>query len=277
MITADFHTHCLFSTDSDAEPEAMAAAAAGKQLSYLCFTDHMDLDYPESTKTAPLFVFSPDEYFRRLLPLRNERTASPLQIRIGIELGLLPHRPDIAIQQKELLSGYPFDFVLASVHLLDGKDPYYKEFWHDVTKETALARYFDTMLSSVTEYTDFDSLAHLDYIIRYIPSLAGTKDYRYADHKEVLDEILRFLIAEGKALEINTKGLFAGLDCFHPSLEVLKHYRELGGRLLTIGSDAHEPAAIATGYKKTRELLLSCGFTSYCVFTERNAKEVLLK
>lgn len=276
MITADFHTHCLFSTDSDAKPEAMAAAAADKQLSYLCFTDHMDLDYPESTETAPLFVFSPDEYFKRLQPLRNGRTASSLQIRIGIELGLLPHRPDIAMQQKKLISCYPFDFVLASIHLVDGKDPYYETFWQGITKETALARYFDTMLASVTEYTDFDSLAHLDYIIRYIPAFAGTRDYRYADYKEVLDEILRFLIAEGKALEINTKGLSAGLGCFHPALEVLKHYRELGGRLLTIGSDAHNPAAIAAGYEKTRELLLSCGFTSYCVFTERKAEEVSL-
>lgn len=276
MITADFHTHCLFSTDSDAEPEAMAAAAADKQLSYLCFTDHMDLDYPESTKAAPLFVFSPEEYFKRLQPLRNGGTASSLQIRIGIELGLLPHRPDITMQQKKLLSAYPFDFVLASVHLLDGKDPYYEEFWHGITKETALARYFDTMLASVTEYTDFDSLAHLDYIIRYIPAFSGTKEYHYTDYKEVLDEILRFLIAEGKALEINTKGLSAGLKCFHPALEILKHYRELGGRLLTIGSDAHEPTAIAAGYEKTRELLLSCGFTSYCVFTERKVKEVLL-
>lgn len=276
MITADFHTHCLFSTDSDAKPEAMAAAAADKQLSYLCFTDHMDLDYPESTEAAPLFVFSPDEYFRRLQPLRAGELSSSLQIRIGIELGLLPHRPDIAMQQKKLLSGYPFDFVLASIHLLDGKDPYYEEFWHGITKETALARYFDTMLSSITEYTDFDSLAHLDYIIRYIPAFAGTKHYHYKDYKDVLDEILHFLITEGKALEINTKGLSAGLGCFHPSLEILKHYRELGGRLLTIGSDAHEPTAIAAGYKKTRELLLSCGFTSYCVFTERKMEEVLL-
>lgn len=276
MILADFHTHCLFSTDSTAEPEAMITAARNKGLSYLCFTDHMDFDFPESSQEQPLFVFSPEEYFKRLQPLQNEKSTSSLQVRIGIECGLLPHRPDLVMQQRKLLSDYPFDFALASIHILDGKDPYYEDYWKSVTKETALARYFDTMLSSITEYTDFDSLAHLDYIIRYIPAFAGTKDYCYSNYKDVLDEILRFLIAEGKALEINTKGLAAGLGCFHPSLEVLKHYRELGGELLTIGSDAHKPAAVAAEYEKTRELLLSHGFTSYCVFTRRRAEMLAL-
>lgn len=276
MILADFHTHCLFSTDSDAEPEAMAAAAQSRGLSYLCFTDHMDFNYPGSSKEQTLFVFSPEAYFKRLQPLQEEQSVSPLKVRIGIELGLLPHRPDLVTQQRKLLSDHPFDFVLASIHLLDGKDPYYEDYWKGITKETALARYFDTMLSSITEATDFDSLAHLDYIIRYIPAFAGTKNYRYSDYKDVLDEILRFLIAEGKALEINTKGLAAGLGCFHPSLEVLAHYHELGGELLTIGSDAHEPAAIAAGYEKTRELLLSLGFTSYCVFTKRKGEMFVL-
>ncbi|MGN0506537.1 MAG: histidinol-phosphatase HisJ family protein [Lachnospiraceae bacterium] len=266
MILADFHTHCLFSTDSKASPEEMAAEAARKGLSFLCFTDHMDLDYPGSTKEAPLFVFSPEDSFKRLGPLR---TSAPLQVRIGIELGLRPNRPDINAQLKQILSDYPFDFVLGSVHLSEDKDPYEEEYWRGITKETALARYFDTMLAAITGFSDFDSLGHLDYIIRYIPAFAGTKDYRYADYREVIDEILRFLVKNEKALEINTKGLAAGLDSFHPMPEVLSRYRELGGTLLTIGSDAHCPAAIASEYEKTRELLLSRGFTSYCVFTDR--------
>lgn len=283
MILADCHTHCFFSSDSDALPEDMAALAQSKGLSYLCFTDHMDLDYPETAAGQPLFTFSPEEYFKRLMPLRQQTlrpmplgqqtlsfdAASALRIRIGIELGLSAHRPDTVAQQRKLLSAYPFDFVLASIHTVDGEDPYYGTYWQGVTKETALARYFDAMLTSITEFPDFDCLSHLDYIIRYIPAFAGTKDYRYSDYKEVLDEILRFLITEGKALEINTKGLSAGLRCFHPMPDVLARYRELGGTLLTIGSDAHEPSAIAAGYETTRELLLSRGFTSYCVFTER--------
>lgn len=270
MILADYHTHTMFSSDSDASPEAMIEQAKNIGLSYLCFTDHYDLDYPGSTAGHPLFVFSMEEYLRRLLPLREKslKHGLPLQVRIGIELGLRPNRPDIHASLSELLLHAPLDFVLGSIHLVDDKDPYYAEFWHAETKKNALSRYFDTVLSCLCSFSNFDALGHLDYVIRYLPDTLGSKDYFYRDYCEVLDEILRQLIQKEIALEINTKGLSC-IDSLHPSFEVLDRYKELGGRLLTIGSDAHHPSVIASDYKKTRELLLSHGFTTYCVFTDR--------
>lgn len=268
MIKADQHTHCIFSTDSDAAPEAMIQGATEQGLTHLTLTDHMDLDYPGSTKETPLFEFNPQNYFAVLTPLK-ETYHNTLTLGIGVELGLRPDRADLNAQMHRLLSDYPFDFVLGSVHLIGNEDPYYEEYWNSRSPKDVLHRYFNDMLRSFTEYDNFDSLGHLDYLIRYIPACCGTKDYAYNEYKEILDEILKLLIQKNKALEINTAGLIKGLPCFHPKLEVLKRYLELGGDLLTIGSDGHSPDKIATEFAKTEELLRSCNIKGYYVYKNR--------
>ena len=273
MIKADFHTHCNFSTDSDAAPEAMVRGAIEKGLTHLCLTDHMDLDYPGTSKTSPLFDFDPTDYFAVLSPLK-ETCSEKLNLGIGVELGLRPGRPDLNRQMQQMLEDYAFDFVLGSVHLPDNDDPYYESYWLNRSAKDVLSKYFNDMLSSLKEYDNFDSLGHLDYLIRYIPAGCGEKDYVFNEYKEVLDEIFKFLITKDKALEINTAGLIKGLPCFHPKLETLKRYLELGGKKITIGSDGHSPDKIATEFKKTEELLLSCGIKGYYVYKNRIAEFV---
>ena len=265
MIKADQHTHCNFSTDSDATPESMIKGAIEKGLSHLCLTDHMDLDYPGTTKEEPLFEFSVPDYFETLAPLK-EAYRDKLSLGIGIELGLRPARNDLNAQMHRLLANHAFDFVLGSVHLLDNDDPYYESYWTGRSAREILSKYFNDMFTSLKEYDNFDSLGHLDYLIRYIPPFCGNKDYAYKEYAEVIDEIFRLLIDKKKALEINTAGLIKGLPCFHPKLDVLKRYLELGGELLTIGSDGHSPDKIATEFAQTEELLRSCGVKGYFVY-----------
>lgn len=273
MIKADFHTHCNFSTDSDSTPESMVQGAIEKGLSHLCLTDHMDLDYPGTTKENPLFEFNPADYYAALSPLK-EKCREKLALGIGVELGLRPGRPDLNTKMQQMLTQYNFDFVLGSVHLLDNDDPYYESYWLDRSAKDVLSKYFNDMLSSLKEFHNFDSLGHFDYLIRYIPASCGDKDYVFKEYKEVLDEIFKFLIEHNKALEINTAGLIKGLSCFHPKLETLKRYLELGGERITIGSDGHSPDKIATEFKKTEELLLSCGVKGYYVYKGRQEKFV---
>ena len=268
MIKADQHTHCNFSSDSDASPESMVVGAIEKGITHLCLTDHMDLDYPGTTKEEPLFEFNVADYFTALTPLK-EAYRDKLYLGIGIELGLRPGREDLNQQMHRLLSAYPFDFVLGSVHLLDNDDPYYESYWQNRTAKDILSKYFSDMLTSLKEYDNFDSLGHLDYLIRYIPPYCGEKDYVFREHQEVMDEIFKLLISKDKALEINTAGLIKGLPCFHPKLETLKRYLELGGTLITIGSDGHSPDKIATKFKETEELLRSCGISGYYVYKKR--------
>lgn len=273
MIKADQHTHCIFSTDSEATPESMVAGAIEKGLTHLTLTDHMDLDYPGSTREKSLFEFNPSDYFKTLAPLR-EACQDKLYLGIGIELGLRPGREDLNKQMHRFLRDYPFEFVLGSVHLLDNDDPYYESYWQGRSAKDILTKYFDDMLIAIKEYNNFDSLGHLDYLIRYIPPYCGNKDYVYKEYAEVIDEIFKFLISTNKALEINTAGLIKGLPCFHPKLDVLKHYLELGGELLTIGSDGHSPDKIATEFAKTEELLRSCGVKGYYVYKNRQPEFV---
>lgn len=268
MIKADQHTHCNFSTDSEAPPESMIHGAIEKGLSHLCITDHMDLDYPGSTDEEPQFVFSTADYFKTLTPLKDAYQ-DKLYLGIGIELGLRPGREDLNQTMHKLLTNPSFDFVLGSIHLLDNDDPYYESYWTDRTAKDILCKYFNDMFTALREYDNFDSLGHLDYLIRYIPPFCGDKDYAYKEYAELIDEILKLLIDKKKALEINTAGLIKGLPCFHPKLEVLKRYLELGGELLTIGSDAHSPDKIATEFVKTEELLRSCGVKGYYVYKNR--------
>lgn len=268
MIKADQHTHCNFSTDSDATPESMIQGAIQKGLSHLCLTDHMDLDYPGTTKEKPLFEFSTTDYFKTLAPLK-ESCQDKLFLGIGIELGLRPGRDDLNQTMQQILVDHAFDFVLGSIHVVEDEDPYYESYWQGRTAKDILVKYFNTMFTCLKEYDNFDSLGHLDYLIRYIPPFCGAKDYAYKEYSEIIDEILKLLIDKKKALEINTAGLIKGLPCFHPKLDVLKRYLELGGELITIGSDGHSPDKIATEFLKTEELLRSCGIKGYYVYKNR--------
>lgn len=275
MILADFHTHSCFSTDSESRVEDMLSIAESKGLSYLCLTDHIDLDYPGSTPKQPLFHFSPTEYFEALSPLKH-KNQTKVSLLLGVEFGLRPHRPDLNAQMNQILKDYPFDFVLGSLHLIQNIDPFYPEFWNNRTAEDTLTLYFDELLTSITEYQNFDSLSHFDYVLRYIPKELGEKKYSYEMYQTVIDNILKLIIFREQALEINTKGFLTDLNSFHPNLSVLDRYLELGGTLFTIGSDAHATKHIALEYKKTRELLLSHGVTKYCIYQNRKPEYLSL-
>ncbi|MBQ9766681.1 MAG: histidinol-phosphatase HisJ family protein [Lachnospiraceae bacterium] len=274
MRLADTHTHTKFSSDSKAEPMEMLAAAKAAGLSTLCFTDHMDLDFPGDNT---LFVFDTNDYFKELLTLKEQAAAdaSGPELLLGIELGLRPNRPDLRAQMDTLLAAHSFDFVIGSTHVVDELDPYYQEYWE--LPGDRLLRYFEDIHTNVAEHTCFDSLGHLDYIIRYLPdSVSLAKDYTVRNYMDLIEETLRTLISRGQALEVNTAGLRKGLSFPHPKAEILTRYKELGGELLTLGSDAHFPSDVGADIKKTAELLANCGFKYYAVYKERKPEMVRL-
>lgn len=265
MRLSDTHTHTRFSTDSKAEPAELLSAASAQGLSYLCFTDHMDLDFPGD---ATQFVFDTDQYFRELLPLKEQTKGKKTSLLIGIEMGLRPGRPDLRAQIDTLLSEKPYDFVLGSTHIVDEMDPYELEYWS--FSGDRLLRYFETVYENTKEHTNFDSLAHLDYIIRYMPEKEGiVRDYRVADYENLLEETLRLIATRGQALELNTAGLRKGLPFVHPKKELLLRFKELGGEYVTLGSDAHAAKDVGADIKTAAEVLHSCGYSGYTVYKER--------
>lgn len=273
MLLSDTHTHTRFSTDSSADPKESFQAAIQKNLALLCFTDHMDLDFPGD---ASRFVFDPEEYFRELLPLKEASLENKgTKLLLGIELGQRPGRPDLIEQMDALLLSHPYDFVIGSTHIVDEMDPYEPEYWE--YPGDRLLRYFETVYENTKEHTNFDSLGHLDYIIRYLPkNYSPVRDYRVSDYWELLSETLHILVQRGQALEINTAGLRKGLAFLHPKKELLLRYKELGGELVTLGSDAHTCADIGADIKTAAEFLRSCGYSRYFVYKERKPVAISL-
>ena len=262
--------HTWFSTDSEACPCDMADEAVRKGLKTICFTDHFDKDDLEWGEEG---IFDVDAYFVEMQKLQEEY-AGKLNIRIGIELGLRTYLKDY---YEELTKKYPFDFVIGSVHNVPYKkgvegnilytDPAAEKLFTDRTDKEAYRLMMETTLENVRTSECFQTLGHLDYVVRYGKS--REKEYSYTDYADIIDEILKLLIEKEKGLEVNSAGLKYGLPFAHPHPDVLKRYRELGGEIITIGADAHKPEHIAYDFAKAEEILKSCGFKYYTEFFEQ--------
>lgn len=267
MIICDYHNHTDFSADSDTPAEKMIEQAISLGLSYLCITDHMD---PDMDSLGLDWTFSLPGYFERYRKLK-ERYGSSITLLTGIELGLQPH---LSEKLTEILSYGPFDFVIGSAHVCDRQDPYFPEYWQGKTDEEGIFRYFEYILETLAAFEDIDVYGHLDYVVRYAPSKAAT--YSYRKYAEILDEILKTLISKNIGLELNTAGLKYGLGFAHPHPDILRRYRDLGGEMITIGSDAHKPEHLAYAFEKVSDILKSCGFQYYTIFKNRKPEFVKL-
>lgn len=279
IIHSDNHVHTYFSTDSDTPMEDMLKTAIEKGFSSICFTDHMDYNFPSEDDT-PEFLLDVEPYFEELKRL-NEKYGGRIKIRQGIELGL---KKDCLDKCLSLTKEYPFDFVIGSTHLVDNIDPYYDTFWSDTPEKSGILRYYETTLNNVNLGADFDVYGHIDYIIRYTPKMKqlksqGLSDDTYinrltSDSMDIIEQILKTLIYNGKGIEINTAGFKYGLGHPNPHEKILKLYCELGGEIITIGSDAHECKHLAYDFEKVPEILKKCGFRYYSEFTGRKAEMI---
>ncbi|GLB24882.1 phosphoesterase [Lacrimispora xylanolytica] len=255
----DYHFHTIFSGDSETPVREQLNQAISLGMKSLCVTDHHDYDVD-----SPIdFTLDLDRYFETMIRLKEEYK-NKLELRIGIELGLQTHLEEYFLN---LLSTYPFDFVIGSTHFINRKDAVYPEFFQGRTEEEAYLHYFQVTLDNVKNLSTFDVAGHLDYIVRYGPNKADF--YNYDTYQDLFDEILKTIIKKGKGIECNTAGYRKGINQPNPSPEIIKRYRELGGEIITIGSDAHIPEDLGADFHRAKELLRSAGFTYYTEFKER--------
>ncbi len=262
-ILSDFHTHSLFSSDSSAKPEEIINAAAAKGLASICFTEHNDYDYPPENGQV-MFNLDFDGYYNYIDAMRSSALGKPVSIYIGVEQGL-------SVPAADRINAYDpdkkLDFIIGSSHLVDGGDPYYPEFWNNRSAKAAILSYFESIYNNIQVCHNFDVYGHLDYVVRYAPDKDAA--YNWLDYYDLLDSILKQLIQAGKGIEVNTSGLKSGLTYPNPCLGILKRYRELGGEILTIGSDAHEPKYIGYSFDTIPALLSEAGFRYYTTFSKR--------
>ena len=252
----DYHMQSAMSYDTDSDAGAMALQALAMGLKEICFTDH--IDYSRCIPHGEI-SFRADDYRRYYRDLG----VPGLRIRHGVELGLTEHNVREADAE---LRRYPYDFVIGSIHHVDDLDIYLPEYWADKTPEQAERRYFETMLSCVRRHDAFDVLGHITYIAKS-PSNPRRRVISYEDYPEYFDEILKILVAKGKGIEINTSGMDIAGD-FLPGEAFLRRFKELGGRLVTVGSDAHAPERVGRHIPEALSMLREI-FGYVCTFEGR--------
>lgn len=252
----DFHMHTTVSYDGNNSPEEMLQAAVSAGLKEICFTDHIDYDPLDSTRRLQFDTESYNAAYDHL-------QAEGLKIRRGFEFGMLS---DNAEQFRKDVQRRHFDFVIGSVHFVDGLDPYFDAFWKGKTVDQAEQSYLEHILACVQVHDDFDVLGHLTYIAK----AWANPTHRPVDYKkylEITDEIMKVLIRKDKGMEINTSGKDP-CGVYLPSREHLLRFKELGGRIVTVGSDAHSSKRVGQYCMEACELVNDI-FGYVCTFEDR--------
>ena len=260
----DSHTHTL-NSDGRNTVDEMCDTAIKKGIFGISITDHADMNFFFERNTL-------EKINKSIADIEAAKCMFGDQLKIfsGVELGEYLYNPILA---KKVLSSNEFDTILCSVHYLpDGKwsVPYNRvNFATEGTDEENhqyIDQYFDLLLKTVSAF-DFNVLAHIICPARYMTHKYG----RITDIMKCKDKIcliLKEIIKKQAALELNSIGLNTKPYAKQYE-EVLRLYRELGGRLITIGSDAHSAEGIAVNFDLAKQILESCGFTSYCYFEKK--------
>ena len=264
----DSHVHTKISHDGISTIEEYLNIAKEKNVDEITFTEHYDIYDGLKTNLKTLDIdFYEEEYYK----YKNDKK---VKTNFGIEIGL---QPDIYEQIRNMVNKHNFDFIIGSSHITNKKDMSIdKTFFKDLTRKEAYLIYFKEVLENIKIYNEeFDVYGHLDYVVRY----GGYKEkyINYNEFKEILDQILIELINKDKGLEINTSGIRYGLNMPHPNIDILKRYKELGGRIITIGSDAHRIQDLASNFKEAYEILENIGFHNIAIYHNRKPDFIKIK
>lgn len=252
----DCHLHTVVSYDGESTAQEMVNAAVKAGLKEICFTDHLDYDPLASVQTMNFDTKAYNDAYDSLYH-------PELKICRGMEFGMLPDNRDTF---KEDLKRRHFDYVIGSAHFIEGLDIYYKDYWENKTMEQAERIFLEHTLECVRVHDDFDVLGHLTYVSKLAENPTN-RPVEYNAYRELLDEILRILVEKGKGLEVNTSGMDR-CGIFLPTKDYLCRFKELGGEIVTVGSDAHHVARVGQYCRQACELVNEV-FGYVCTFEDR--------
>ena len=277
---ADYHLHSEFSDDSRESMENQIARAIELGLDEMCFTDHVDYgikkdwDDPRgiqwrggdgmsssADEMSPLANVNYPEYFVKLLRMRAT-FGSKISIRSGLEFGI----QSITVQDYEkLFTKYrnELDFVLFSMHQVNNQEFWNQQFQEGKTQQEYNEQYYNEILKTMKLFRNYSVLAHLDLLVRY----DRARIYPFQKVQDIIAEILKQAITDGKGIEVNTSSWHYGLSDTQPSRKILKLYKDLGGKIITVGSDAHSTKYLADHIKDAYAILKDeIGFTEFTTF-----------
>lgn len=282
-MLADYHVHSEFSDDSRETMEKQIKRAIELGFDELCFTDHVDYgikkDWEEGniewrggdgmnysvSDMDPLANVNYPEYFGKILRMK-ETYRGRIEIKSGLEFGV----QSITIPQYENLWsawGSKLDFVLLSMHQVNNLEFWTQDFQKGKSQKEYNEEYYQEILKVIKQYKKYSVLAHLDLIVRYDKN--GI--YSFEEVKDLIAEILKTAIADNKGIEINTSSWHYGLKDTQPSRDILKLYKDLGGKIITIGSDAHSTVYFGDHIEDAGRILKDeIGFEQFCTFEHMN-------
>lgn len=244
----DTHMHTTFSTDSKMRIEEALKRTEELNLG-VTITEHMDLKYPREGH----FFFDVEKYLKEYSKYRSDR------VLLGIELGL---RHDCLEENNGVINNNFFDYVIGSIHTVNGLPVYSKERYDEGrTKKDTYEEYLEYMYKCVKMFDCFDSLGHIDYIARYSPY--EDQEIYYREFSDYIDEVLKVLIEKDKCIEINAARL-NDPRALENMTDIYKRYYELGGRFVTLGSDAHKISEIAENFQYAEKILYVTGLIPVC-------------
>ncbi len=277
-MRADYHVHSEFSDDSREYMEAQIEKAIELGLDEICFTDHVDYGIKKDWEEGdivwrgadlmsddrmvrnPLANVNYPEYFGKLLRMK-ETYRDRITVRRGLEFGI----QSITVPQFEKLYQRwqdELDFVLLSMHQVDNLEFWTQDFQRGRSQQEYNEIYYKEIRKVMGMYDHYNVLAHLDLIIRY--DKQGT--YPFEKVEDLIAEILKLAIRKGKGIELNTSSWHYGLRDTQPSRRILKLYRDLGGRIITVGSDAHSTRYLADHLDDAYQILKDLGYKEICTF-----------
>lgn len=270
----DNHNHSQFSFDGGRTSVGKTVnSAIGKGLAGVCFTDHCDFFVPPMKAQHEEYVPEVFNVEARNAEIDKVNAKCPQDFHVfkGIEIGVQKSERDKIAAHLEK---YSFDEIIASVHYLDDTDPFWGGYYEGKTWRYAYGHYLETLYDEMVWLGDrFDIMGHYDYVTRYAPYPECS--ILYKDFPDILDSMLRYLAENGKALEINTK-TYQDFKGRTPVLDknILMRYRELGGEIISLGSDSHDADRVGFNFERTAALVSRCGFRYLAHFDKR--KPVML-
>lgn len=259
MLTADYHVHSI-SPDAGVPMEEMCESAIKKGLEEIAFTDHYEF-YAHGLVKEYFHEEYLKQYWKSLEKCR-EKFEGKLVIRRGLEMGQMHLCPEDALK---VICEYPFDFIIGSLHKIENVDVSQMEYTEKTMPRIAEAYY--RHLLRLSEVGEFDCLGHLDLIKRHSVR-NGLPDY-YDRYEKEITRILKNLAARGKGIEINTSGIRQGAGETIPTLRTVKLFVQLGGTVVTVGSDAHKPEDVAADFHVAEQLLKEAGIREVTRFKRR--------
>lgn len=256
----DYHTHSSFSDDSPTSMNEMIEAAINLGFKEIAITDHYDPDYPDKEYPFEIDFLG----YHKALNEAKEAYQGRIKVIKGIEIGI-QHGKTLE-KCIEAANSFDYDFIIGSFHCAEGMDLNSRAFFENRSVEDSYTAFYSYMLDCLKLYKEYDVLGHINVIDRYTGRIPSASVYM-----DIVDEILKTIIYDGKGIEINTSSYRFGLEDTTPSKAILQRYLELGGEIVTLGSDAHIPRSFGFCIDRGLEMIKSAGIKFLATFDQRKA------